>query len=68
MAKKEKNENIRNDGTYVVKKSRKTSVIALIVCFLVALLIWCYAKADAIKNVEIEESGGPKQTEGTDKS
>ena len=63
MAKKEKNENIRDDGTYVVKKSRKASVIAIIVCFLVALVIWCYAKADAIKNVEGGEPEGTGQTE-----
>ncbi len=49
MSEKEKNENNYDDGTYVVKKNKKAGIVALIVCLLIAFLIWCYAKADAMK-------------------
>lgn len=60
MSDKERTENIHDDGTYVVKRTRKSSVIAFIVCILIALVIWCYAKADAIKNSEAEETADDK--------
>ena len=36
-------ENIYDDGSYVIKKSRKHSVFAFTVCLLVAFAIWLYA-------------------------
>ncbi len=50
MAKREIKENVHDDGTYVVKKNRKESIIALIICVLIAFAIWVYAK-----NAEIKE-------------
>ena len=42
MAKRKQMENMHDDGSYVVKKSRKGNIVALIVCFLIAVLIWLY--------------------------
>lgn len=35
-----------DDGSYVVKKSKKSSIVAFIVCVLVACVIWAYAEAN----------------------
>ena len=35
----------RDDGTYVVKKNKKSSIFAFIVCILIAFVIWAYAEA-----------------------
>ncbi len=53
---KEKNEAEYDDGTYVVKKKgKRVGVVALIVCLLIAFVIWCYAKgSDLIKQQELE--------------
>ena len=48
MSDKDKNEQVYDDGTYVVKKSKRTGVIALIVCLMIALIIWCYSKGSAM--------------------
>ncbi len=37
-----KNTHEYNDGSYVVKKSKKSSIFALIICFLIAFVIWAY--------------------------
>ena len=40
-----KDTNIENgnfDGSYVVKKSKKSSILAFIFCFLIAFFIWAY--------------------------
>lgn len=34
-----------DDGSYVVKKTKKSSIFAFIVCVLVAFVIWAYAEA-----------------------
>ncbi|MBQ8849951.1 MAG: hypothetical protein IJ011_06460 [Clostridia bacterium] len=52
MAKREKNENVYDDGTYVVKKNRKESIIAFIICVLIAFAIWIYAKNDEIMKAD----------------
>ncbi len=45
-----------DDGTYVVKKSRKSSILAFIVCLLLAFVIWAYAEAtDKQKQQAMEE-------------
>ncbi len=41
-----------DDGTYVVKKSRKSSIFAFIVCVLVAFIIWASAEATEKKQQE----------------
>jgi cytosine/uracil/thiamine/allantoin permease len=46
------NENIEN-GEYKAKKHKKFNILAFIICMLVAVLIWCYAKGTAIKNGNI---------------
>lgn len=37
-----KNTYDQNDGSYVVKKSKSSSVVAFIICFLIAFVIWAY--------------------------
>lgn len=49
-----------DDGSYVVKKTKKSSIFAFIVCVLVAFVIWAYAEAT-------ENSGGEKDA-GSDTS
>ncbi len=51
MAKRNRDENMHDDGTYVVRKNRKESIIAFIICILIAFAIWIYAK-----NAEIKEN------------
>ena len=43
MAKRKQDELMHDDGTYVVKKSRKKNIVAFILCVLVALIVWLYA-------------------------
>ncbi|MBE6706903.1 MAG: hypothetical protein E7577_04590 [Ruminococcaceae bacterium] len=40
---------VQDNGAYVIKKSKKSSVIAFIVCVVVAFLIWSYAEAVSLK-------------------
>ncbi len=44
-----------DDGTYVVKKSRKSSILAFILCFLLAVVIWSYAEAEEKRQEEKEK-------------
>ena len=44
MSEKKEKENGFDDGSFVVKKSRKFDIIAFIVCLLVAFAIWIYAE------------------------
>lgn len=34
-----------DDGSYVVKKTKKSSILAFIFCVLIAFVIWAYAEA-----------------------
>lgn len=43
MRKKAKNAQERDDGTYVVRKSRRSNILAFILCVLVAFVIWAYS-------------------------
>lgn len=43
MRKKIHSSEEHNDGTYVVKKSRKSSILAFIVCVLISFVVWAYA-------------------------
>lgn len=65
MAKREIKENVHDDGTYVVKKNRKESIIALIICVLIALAIWIYARNAEIKeeNEQQPPPAGDQQSE-----
>ncbi len=36
----------QDDGSYVVKRSRRAGVFAFVICVLIAILIWAYAEAD----------------------
>ncbi len=45
MRNKQNNNEVRDDGTYVVKKSKKSSILAFILCLLAAFVIWAYATA-----------------------
>ena len=43
MARKKEKDHSFDDGSYVVKKSRKFDIFAFIVCLLVAFIIWFFA-------------------------
>ena len=59
MANSVEKENVYDDGSYVVKKSRKYNILALIICLFVAFVVWLYAA-----NTEREENN-QKENEGT---
>ena len=48
-----------DDGTYVVKKTKKTSIFAFIICVLVAFVIWAYVEATEAK---VKEKNLPDDT------
>lgn len=50
MSKKIRNAESHDDGSYVVKKSKKSSVLAFILCLLCAFVIWAYADATEAEN------------------
>ena len=35
-------EKINDDGSYVVKKSKKSNILAFIICLVIAFIIWTY--------------------------
>lgn len=57
--KRNKNEHASSDGTYVVKKNKKMNIGALIVCVLIAVAIWIYAK-NADEKEKLENSAAIK--------
>lgn len=57
MSKRKENEIRNDDGTYVVKKNRKMNIVAFILCFLVAFVIWIYATNTEKKEQSEEQSG-----------
>ena len=46
---------IKEESGAVVKRGKKAGIFSLIVCLLVAVVIWCYAEAQA-KKEELEAS------------
>ena len=51
-----KHKNLReehDDGSYVVKKSKKHSIFAFILCILIAFIIWAYV--EATENAKISD-------------
>ena len=49
MSKRKQDEKMHDDGTYVVKKTRKGRVAAFVICALIAMIIWLYATNDEKK-------------------
>lgn len=70
MARRKRNELPEDDGSYVVKKNRKLNIVAFILCFLIAFVIWMYATNMEKKNKAEEQQGsqvayGIAVTDGT---
>ena len=57
MAKKKRLERSEDDGSYVVKKDRKLNIVAFVLCFLIAFVIWIYATNNDKKNKAEEQQG-----------
>lgn len=36
-------EQVNDDGSYVVKKSKKSNIFAFIICIIIAFVIWMYS-------------------------
>jgi Na+/proline symporter len=62
MSKHSHREQEHNDGSYVVKKSRKSSIFAFVVCFLIAFVIWAYTMSYGEKTPEIDVDNTTEQT------
>ena len=45
MQNKQHDSEIHDDGTYVVKKSKKAGMLAFVLCLLIAFVIWAYSTA-----------------------
>ena len=56
---RKKEENKHDDGTYVVKSNRTERIIAFVVCLLIAMAIWVYAKNSDMMNVDNNTQDGP---------
>ena len=56
MSKEKRNADSHDDGSYVVKKSKKSSVLAFILCLLIAFVIWAYADATESENKATADS------------
>ena len=57
--KKKIEDNKHDDGTYVVKRNRTESVIAFVVCLLIAMAIWVYAKNSEQMNTDNPSDNTP---------
>ena len=64
MSEKKEKDNGFDDGSFVVKKSRKFDIIAFIVCLLVAFAIWIYAEGRPNESADNAETKA--QTEAAD--
>ena len=60
MAKRKEKDHGYDDGSYAVKKSRKFSFFAFILCLLIAFVVWLYATGKV--NAEHQETDGAKET------
>lgn len=54
------------NGAYVIKKSKRSSVVAFIICIVVAFLIWSYAEALALKEEKAEGGAEPAVTDSVE--
>ena len=57
MAIRKENEEIRAEGS---SKRKKAGILSLIMCLLIAFIIWCYAEAQVKKEEELEASKDSK--------
>ena len=55
MSKKKEKDHAYDDGSYGIKKNLKFSLFALILCFLIALVIWIYATNKENKRLAEED-------------
>ena len=57
-----KKEKAGQDGSYVIKKSRKLNIFAYILCVLISLIIWLYvANRDVMRSNEISSNQNETQ-------
>ena len=47
----------RSDGSYVVKKSRKSNIFAFVLCLLLAFFIWAYTQSTEVNNGHDTQTG-----------
>lgn len=67
MSSRKQNERTHDDGSYVVKKSKKRNIVAFILCVLIAFVIWLYASnIDKKKQVESMQNTLASHSEITD--
>ena len=57
MAIRKEKEEIRAEGS---SKRKKVGILSLIMCLLIAFIIWCYAEAQVKKEEELEASKDSK--------
>ena len=59
---KKKYKEQHEDGSYVVKKSRRSNILAFIACVLIAFCIWAVAEGAKARNStqDGEQSGEPQ--------
>ena len=67
MAKRKIEENVYEDSNSTVSGKNRGGIIAFVICVLIALAIWTYAKNVELKNESLSEGDGPT-TEVTLKS
>ena len=67
MSKRKQSERAHDDGSYVVKKSKKRNIVAFILCVLIAFVIWLYASnIDEKKQTEAMQNVLPSYTATVD--
>ena len=67
MSKRKLNERTHDDGSYVVKKSKKRTIVAFILCVLIAFVIWLYAsKIDEKKQTEAVQNAAASYVAAVD--
>lgn len=65
---KKKYKEQHEDGSYVVKKSRRSNILAFIACVLIAFCIWAVAEGAKARNStqDDDQPSGEQQTAGVD--
>jgi hypothetical protein len=51
------NKEERSDGSYVVKKSRRSNIFAFVLCVLLAFFIWAYTQSTGIGDSNDAQTG-----------
>ena len=57
MRKEKYTNEVRDDGSYVVKKTKKSNILAFIICVLIAFVIWAYTSTVNRDNNNGAENG-----------